>query len=168
MNAVVALDQDRLVREPFELELLLRLCEDVGVKHVTTSEGEITDEGVMTDRIRVGIAAQEIKKMKEPHRRRQEDIARAGKWGGATARSGTARTISRSRRTIRCAAARRRAPDRRVWPRVRWCCRWDDGPCNMHPLPARFEEGGLPGMRKFRVTTDPRVHDDSRGDASID
>lgn len=82
VNAVVALDQDRLVREPFELELLLRLCEDVGVKHVTTSEGEITDEGAMTARIRVGIAAQEIKKMKERHRRRQEDIAREGKWGG--------------------------------------------------------------------------------------
>lgn len=82
INAVVALDQDRLVREPYELELLLRLCEDAGAVNIVTSEGEINAEGAAMARIRASMAANEIEKMKERHRRRQEDIAREGKWGG--------------------------------------------------------------------------------------
>lgn len=82
INAVVALDQDRLVRESYELELLLRLCEDVGVEHVVTSEGEVTDEGVTFARIRASIASDEIKKMSKRHRRVQEDLALAGKYSG--------------------------------------------------------------------------------------
>lgn len=82
INAVVALDQDRLVREPHELELLLRLCEDAGAENIVTSEGEINAGGAAMARIRASMAANEIEKMKERHRRRQEDIAREGKWGG--------------------------------------------------------------------------------------
>ncbi|MDP9430408.1 MAG: recombinase family protein [Actinomycetota bacterium] len=82
INAVVALDQDRLVREPYELELLLRVFEDVGARHLLTSDGEVTAEGVLHARIRASISAEEIRKMRERQKRRQEDIALEGRWGG--------------------------------------------------------------------------------------
>jgi len=82
INAVVALDQDRLVREPYELELLLRVFEDVGAQHLLTSEGEVTSEGVMMSRIRASVSAEEVRKMRARQKRRQEDIALEGRWGG--------------------------------------------------------------------------------------
>jgi DNA invertase Pin-like site-specific DNA recombinase len=82
INAVVALDQDRLVREPFEMELMLRLFEDVGARHILTSEGEITEEGVLVARIRASVSSDEIRKMRARHKRKQEDIAMDGRWGG--------------------------------------------------------------------------------------
>ena len=50
--------EDRLVREPYELELLLRLFEDVGAQHMLTSAGEVTSEGVLHARIRASISAE--------------------------------------------------------------------------------------------------------------
>ncbi len=82
INAVVALDQDRLVREPYELELLLRVFEDVGAQHLLTGEGEVTAEGVTYARIRAAISSDEIRKMRARQKRRQEDIALEGRWGG--------------------------------------------------------------------------------------
>ena len=82
INAVVALDQDRLVHEPYELELLLRVFEDTGARHLMTNEGEVTSEGVLHARIRASISAEEVRKMKARHKRKQEDIARDGRWGG--------------------------------------------------------------------------------------
>jgi DNA invertase Pin-like site-specific DNA recombinase len=70
--------EDRLVREPYELELLLRVFEDVGAQHLLTGEGEVTSEGVM----HASISAEEIRKMKARHKRKQEDIAKDGRWGG--------------------------------------------------------------------------------------
>jgi site-specific DNA recombinase len=82
IDAVVALDQDRLVREPHELELLLRLCKEVNAQHIVTSEGDIAASSITNARIRVQAAAQEIKTMSVRHKRMQEDIAKAGRWGG--------------------------------------------------------------------------------------
>jgi hypothetical protein len=74
--------EDRLVREPYELELLLHVFEDVGAQHLLTSESEVTSEGVLHARIRASIAAEEVRKMKARHKRKQEDIAKNGRWGG--------------------------------------------------------------------------------------
>ncbi|GAA5651572.1 recombinase family protein [Geodermatophilus obscurus] len=63
------------MREPYELELLLRVFEDVGAQHLLTSEG------VLHARIRASIAAEEIRKRKARHKRKQEDIAKDGRWG---------------------------------------------------------------------------------------
>ncbi len=68
--------EDRLVREPYELELLLRVFEDVGAQHLLTSEG------VLHARIRASISAEEVRKLKARHKRKQEDIAKDGRWGG--------------------------------------------------------------------------------------
>ncbi len=70
------------MREPYELELLLRVFEDVGARHLVTSEGEITSGSVMVARIRASVSAGEIRKMRERRKRRQEDIALDGRWGG--------------------------------------------------------------------------------------
>ncbi|GAA5652216.1 hypothetical protein [Geodermatophilus obscurus] len=69
------------MRELYELELLLRVCEDVGAQHLLTGEGEVTSEGVMVARIRASVSAEEIRKMRERRKRRQEDIALDGRWG---------------------------------------------------------------------------------------
>jgi DNA invertase Pin-like site-specific DNA recombinase len=82
INAIVALDQDRLICEPYEMELLLRLFDDVGAQHLLTSEGEITEKGLLHARIRAAVDSESIAKMKERHQRKQRDIAVDGRWGG--------------------------------------------------------------------------------------
>jgi site-specific DNA recombinase len=85
VDGIVALDQDRLVREPYEFELLLRLCEDVGLTYITTTEGDldITEgRGLLEARIRAAIASEEISKMKKRHKRAQQQLALDGKPGG--------------------------------------------------------------------------------------
>ncbi len=73
------------MREPYELELLLHVFEDVGAQHLLTGEGEVTSEGVLHARIRASIAAEKIRKMKARHKRK-EDIAKDGRRAAGSGR----------------------------------------------------------------------------------
>lgn len=113
LDAVVAVDQDRLVREPCELELFLALCDESGVAHIVTSEGDITPENRALARIRASAASHEIISMSKRHRRVQEDLALAGRYSGGYRGFGYSRDhltiIEEEAGLLRDAAARVRA-----------------------------------------------------------
>ncbi len=96
--------EDRLVPGPYELELLLRVFEDVGAQHVLTGGGKVTSEGVLHARIRASISAEKIRKMKARHKRKQEDIAKDGRWGVGSVSSATPSSTGRATGSVQLRA----------------------------------------------------------------
>jgi site-specific DNA recombinase len=87
-DVLVALDQDRLLRRPLELEHLLELTEEHDVRVIFSSGGfdTATGEGVMHARIRAAVDAEEVAKLKTRVRRKAAELARAGKRAGGSPR----------------------------------------------------------------------------------
>lgn len=83
-DVIIALDSDRLLRRPLELEHLLELCEDHGVRVVYSSGGfdTATGEGVMEARIRAAVDAEEVAKLKKRVKRKAEELAANGQPNG--------------------------------------------------------------------------------------
>jgi site-specific DNA recombinase len=87
-GVVVALDSDRLLRKPGELEQLFVICEARGVRVQYQSGGwdPISGDGMMEARIRAAVDAEEVRKLKTRVGRKVTELALAGKVGGGGTR----------------------------------------------------------------------------------
>jgi DNA invertase Pin-like site-specific DNA recombinase len=91
IQAVLAYDLDRLVRDPLEHEQFLLLCERAGMHHLATLADEVdiqTGEGLMVARIKAAVAAEEVRKMSKRIKRKMLEGAEAGRPAGGIRRFG--------------------------------------------------------------------------------
>lgn len=88
VDVIVALDSDRLLRKPGELEYLFELCEahKVAVRYQTGGFDVATGEGMLEIGIRAQVDAEEVRKLKKRVRRKALELAEAGKVGGGGTR----------------------------------------------------------------------------------
>ena len=87
ITAVIALDADRLVRQPIELEQFFNVCDDAGMTDMATVQGTIdlgdpTGSGKLVARLLGSVAAAESDQKRERLRRRFESLAKEGKLKG--------------------------------------------------------------------------------------
>lgn len=85
VQAVAVWDQDRLVRDPMELEQFLVLCELAGLHHLSTVSDEWdigSGEGIMVARIKAAVAAEEVRKLTKRIRRKHLQLAEGGELSG--------------------------------------------------------------------------------------
>jgi site-specific DNA recombinase len=85
VQAVAVWDQDRLVRDPMELEQFLVLCEVAGLHHLSTVSDEWdigSGEGIMVARIKAAVAAEEVRKLTKRIRRKHLQLAEGGELSG--------------------------------------------------------------------------------------
>ncbi len=90
VDAIVALDTDRLTRHPRELEDLIDLAESHRIGLATVG-GRIdlgTTDGRLVARITGAVARQESERKAERTRRKIDELAQAGKWSGGPRRFG--------------------------------------------------------------------------------
>lgn len=82
-DIVIALDSDRLLRRPGDLEQLFELCEKhrVRVSYEHGGFDPVTGDGMMEARIRAAVDAEEVAKLKKRVRRKNRELAEAGKVG---------------------------------------------------------------------------------------
>lgn len=84
-QAVAVWDQDRLVRDPMELEQFLVLCELASLHHLSTVSDEWdigSGEGIMVARIKAAVAAEEVRKLTKRIRRKHLQLAENGELSG--------------------------------------------------------------------------------------
>ncbi len=89
IDTVVAWHNDRLHRSPRELEDFIDLIEATGATVATVTAGDFdlaTPEGRLTARITVSVAMKESEDKSRRARRKQEELAKAGKVGGGGTR----------------------------------------------------------------------------------
>lgn len=90
IGAILVLDTDRLTRHPRELEDVIDLADRAGIALANVS-GEIdlsTSQGRLIARITGAVARQESEHKSERIRRKQDELAQAGKWAGGPRRFG--------------------------------------------------------------------------------
>lgn len=85
VDAVVVWAEDRLHRQPIELEEFVKTCDQAGVTKLVTVSGTIdmgTGDGMMIARIKGAVAAEEVRKMKQRVMRRKLQKAQNGEYAG--------------------------------------------------------------------------------------
>jgi site-specific DNA recombinase len=85
LDAIVAWDLDRLVRQPRDLERLLDACAEAGVSRVATAQGDLdltSDSGRLHARIMAAVAAKESDDKSRRIKRAVRDRAERGQWTG--------------------------------------------------------------------------------------
>jgi site-specific DNA recombinase len=88
LDAVVAWDLDRLVRQPRDLEKFLDACDAAKVHRVATAQGDLdltSDAGRFTARILAAVATKESDDKSRRIRRAKQDAAERGRWQGSHA-----------------------------------------------------------------------------------
>lgn len=89
VDAVVVWHQDRLVRQPKELEEFFEVCDAAGVRDMATVTGDVdlgTDDGRFHARILGAVARKESDDKSRRIRRKMEQLAREGKGSGGGTR----------------------------------------------------------------------------------
>jgi site-specific DNA recombinase len=85
IDAVVAWADDRLHRQPMELEEFFEITDAAGIKNLATVSGDLdlsTEDGKLKARILGAVAANESAKLKRRIQRKHEELAAAGKDSG--------------------------------------------------------------------------------------
>lgn len=86
LDAVVVAVEDRLHRQPTELEQFLDLCLTSGMNTLASPRGGITNladpDAIMLLRIKGSMAAREVAVLRSRVTRKHQEIAEAGKWHG--------------------------------------------------------------------------------------
>jgi site-specific DNA recombinase len=91
INAVVVYDQDRLVRQPKELEELLEVCDRAHAWHIAAVSGEIdvrNSDDLFRARILAAVHAKESDNISRRVRRKQQELAEQGRPHGGPRRYG--------------------------------------------------------------------------------
>jgi site-specific DNA recombinase len=91
INAVVVYDQDRLVRQPKELEELLEVCDRARAWHIAAVSGEIdvrNSDDLFRARILAAVHAKESDNISRRVRRKQQELAERGRPHGGPRRYG--------------------------------------------------------------------------------
>jgi DNA invertase Pin-like site-specific DNA recombinase len=91
INAVVVYDQDRLVRQPKELEELLEVCDRARAWHIAAVSGEIdvrNSDDLFRARILAAVHAKESDNISRRVRRKQQELAEHGQPHGGPRRYG--------------------------------------------------------------------------------
>jgi DNA invertase Pin-like site-specific DNA recombinase len=91
INAVVVYDQDRLVRQPKELEELLEVCDRARAWHIAAVSGEIdvrNSDDLFRARILAAVHAKESDNISRQVRRKQQELAERGRPHGGPRRYG--------------------------------------------------------------------------------
>jgi site-specific DNA recombinase len=91
INAVVVYDQDRLVRQPKELEELLEVCDRAHAWHIAVVSGEIdvrNSDDLFRARILAAVNAKESDNISRRVRRKQRELAEHGRPHGGPRRYG--------------------------------------------------------------------------------
>jgi site-specific DNA recombinase len=91
VNAVVVYDQDRLVRQPKELEELLEICDHARAWHIAAVSGEIdvrNSDDLLRARILAAVHAKESDSISRRVRRKQQELAERGRPHGGPRRYG--------------------------------------------------------------------------------
>jgi site-specific DNA recombinase len=91
INAVVVNEQDRLVRQPRELEELLEVCDRASAWHIAAVSGEIDVRNfndLFRARILAAVHAKESDKISRRVRRKQQELAERGRPHGGPRRYG--------------------------------------------------------------------------------
>ena len=121
IDSVIVWHQDRLVRQPRELEQFFDICDRAGVKDLASVSGDVdlgTSDGRFKARILGSVAAKESDDKSRRIRRKMEELARNGQNGGGgtrpfgfeddrvTIRRSEAKVIREHRRAVaqRCVA----------------------------------------------------------------
>jgi hypothetical protein len=115
INAVVVYDQDRLVRQPKELEELLEVCDRARAWHIAAVSGEIdvrNSDDLFRARILADVHAKESDNISRRVRRKQQELAERGRPHGGPRRYGYRSTSAPSSPT--------RPPSSRSWPAGPW------------------------------------------------
>ncbi len=89
INAVIVYHEDRLHRQPRELEEFFDVCDRAGVSALASCTGELdlsTDDGRLVARIKGAVARKSSDDMSRRIARKHLEMARAGKPGGGGAR----------------------------------------------------------------------------------
>jgi DNA invertase Pin-like site-specific DNA recombinase len=97
VNAVVVYDQDRLVRQPKELEELLEVCDRARAWHIAAVSGEIdvrNSDDLFRARILAAVNAKESDNISRRVRRKQRELAEQGRPHGGPRRYGYRRDFS--------------------------------------------------------------------------
>jgi DNA invertase Pin-like site-specific DNA recombinase len=97
INAVVVYDQDRLVRQPKELEELLEVCDRARAWHIAAVSGEIdvrNSDDLFRVRILAAVHAKESDNISRRVRRKQQELAERGQPHGGPRRYGYRRDFS--------------------------------------------------------------------------
>jgi site-specific DNA recombinase len=97
INAVVVYDQDRLVRQPKELEELLEVCDRARAWHIAAVSGEIdvrNSDDLFRARILAAVNAKESDNISRRVRRKQQELAERGRPHGGPRRYGYRRDFS--------------------------------------------------------------------------
>lgn len=84
VDVIVALDSDRLLRKPGDLERLFELCEEHQVRVVYEHGGfdPVSGDGMMEARIRAAVDAEEVAKLRKRVRRKALELAELGEVSG--------------------------------------------------------------------------------------
>jgi site-specific DNA recombinase len=85
VDAVVVWDEDRLHRQPIELEEFVAVCESAEMSRLASVGGDtdLNDSGaLMLLRIKGAVAAAEVAKMRKRQKRKKQELAAAGAYGG--------------------------------------------------------------------------------------
>jgi site-specific DNA recombinase len=115
INAVVVYDQDRLVRQPKELEELLEVCDRARAWHIAAVSGEIdvrNSDDLFRARILAGVHAKESDNISRRIRRKQQELAEHGRPMAAPGATATDWTSAPS--------SLMRPPSSRSWPAAPW------------------------------------------------
>jgi site-specific DNA recombinase len=91
INAVVVYDQDRLVRQPKELEELLEVCDRARAWHIAAVSGEIdvrNSDDLFRARILAAVHAKESDNISRRVRRKQQELSERGRPHGGPRRYG--------------------------------------------------------------------------------
>jgi site-specific DNA recombinase len=91
INAVVVYDQDRLVRQPKELEELFEVCDRARAWHIAAVSGEIdvrNSDDLFRARILAAVNAKESDNISRRVRRKQRELAEQGRPHGGPRRYG--------------------------------------------------------------------------------
>jgi site-specific DNA recombinase len=91
INAVVVYDQDRLVRQPKELEQLFEICDRAHAWHIAAVSGEIdvrNADDLFRSRILAAVNAKESDNISRRVRRKQRELAERGRPHGGPRRYG--------------------------------------------------------------------------------
>jgi site-specific DNA recombinase len=97
INAVVVYDQDRLVRQPKELEELFEVCDRGRAWHIAAVSGEIdvrNSDDLFRARILAAVNAKESDNISRRVRRKQRELAERGRPHGGPRRYGYRRDFS--------------------------------------------------------------------------
>jgi DNA invertase Pin-like site-specific DNA recombinase len=86
IDAIIATEPERITRRPKELEKILEVCEEAGVKYIAyVHESGVdigTGDGILMARFRAAIAAHEVAKIKRRVKDKKNELARDGKPSG--------------------------------------------------------------------------------------